>query len=215
MSKASDAGQTPTPNLDATEVIRRFPEVRAIEDSTLRALTVDTLRYTPDYFWTVPASTSGNYHHPLARGKHGLWIHTKMAATVFEECVESEVKQGNITEYDADCGRAAVLLHDQFKQGYPENRPDDPDDQHTVGNHDVLAAEWFRQHTNLPEPVISAVEAHNGPEEWGEGKAPDAELGKMVHRADLLASRPSITPAVLDPAGELVEEYPNIPIRES
>lgn len=211
MSKARETVQDPTPNIDADEVIRRFPEVRAIEDTELRALTVDALRYTPAYFWTVPASTSGKYHHPLAREEHGLWIHTKMAATVYEESVDSAVNQSDITDYEADCGRAAVLLHDQFKQGYPEDRPTDPDSQHTVGDHDVLAANWFRQHTTLPDPVIRAVEAHNGP--WGEGDDPDDPLTKLVHQADLLASRPSITPAVLDPSAELIEAYPDIPSR--
>lgn len=203
---------TVEPRLDATEVIRRLPEVRTITNERLRALTIDALRYTPDYWWNVPASTSGKYHNPLARGKHGLWIHTKMAMTALEVLLPSWKAQGKLTEWDADCARAAVLLHDIFKQGLPENRdPSDPNDCHTVGNHDVIAAEWLAAHTELPAEVIGAVEAHNGPEEWGEGKSPDSDLEQIVHMADNLASEEDGTFGVWKPSDRLTTAYPDIP----
>lgn len=221
-----------THRISADEVIRRFPEVQRISDNEIRALTIDALRYTPDYFWTVPASTSGKYHNPLARGKHGLWIHTKMAFTVMEGLAESWVAQGIVTERDADMARSAMLVHDQYKQGLPADRdPNNPDHCHTDGDHDVLAAEWFAEYTDLPDAVIHAVAAHNGPSEatgpdsygWGEGPAPyehDDEtarnVAQLVHSCDMMGSRATVTPDVWEPADELVEEYgDDLPVADS
>lgn len=206
----ADAAE-PTPNLSADEVIRRLPEVRLIEDNKLRALTIDALRYAPDYFWKEAASTSGKYHHPHARGECGLWIHTKMAIPMFMRLAPSWVAQGKLTEKERDMALSALLLHDMFKQGLPENRdPDNPDDCHTSGDHDVVAAEWFAEHTNLPEEVIGAVKAHNGPEEWGEGPAPQSDVEQIVHTCDMLASDPNNPVSVWKPTEEILDVAPDI-----
>lgn len=190
---------------DPREIERRLPEVTLIEDDELREQTVDALsRGVPKYFWKVPATSSGHYHNPFARGRHGLWVHVKMGFAVYERLVRSKIEQGLMTEYEADCGRAALLLHDMLKYGHSYSKGDS-----TVKNHDLLAGTWLRHNTDLPEAVIRAVERHNGP--WYEGPEPETEMEHLVHTADMVASSRNITPGVFEPHPKLAETYPNLP----
>ncbi len=222
MSKASEshmvsevlpgAGEA---NLSEDEVRRRLPEVELIDDPHLRHMVIEALQYTPDYWWEVAASVSGNYHNEFARGEHGLWIHTKMAVTVYDRLIDSWVYQGILSEYHADCVLAGILLHDMFKQGLPEDR--DPDDYTTEDDHDVTAARWLRKHTELPYEVIHAVDAHNGP--WYEGAEPKesggnivaSSVAQMTHICDMVASDSDMTMGIWKPTEEILDVYPDIP----
>lgn len=190
------------------EVRRRLPEVNLIEDGDLREDVVDAIRRGfPDYFWDVPATSSGKYHHPYARDKHGLWIHVKMAFTAFERKRESYVKRDVLTEFEADCVRSALLLHDMLKYGL-QHEEGDP----TADNHDLLAGQWLRRNADLPDSVIRGVECHNGP--WYEGPTPEygAEpVADIVHMCDMDASTANITCGLYEPAEEIVSKYPDIP----
>jgi hypothetical protein len=190
------------------EVTRRFPEVELIEDDEIREATISAIgRGVPEYFWEVPATSSGRYHNPFARRRHGLWIHVKMVFTVYERFVRSFVEQGLITEAEADAGRAAVLLHDMLKYGHGY---DDGDGTET--NHDKLAGHWLKHNSEVPEATVNAVKAHNGP--WYDGPSPDhsrAPLEQLVHMADMAASTKNVTAGVYEPAEEIAEAYPNLP----
>lgn len=190
------------------EIERRLPEVTLIEDDELRAQTLDALqRGVPDYFWEVPATASGKYHHPYARGRRGVWIHTKMVFTAFERKAESYVKRGVLTEYEADCVRAAILLHDMLKYGHSYGDGDD-----VARNHDLLAGQWLRRESELPADVIRGVECHNGP--WYEGPTPqygEEPVADIVHMCDMDGSTANVTCGLYEPAEEITEKYPAIP----
>lgn len=187
------------------ELLARLPEVERISDSDLRDEAKSALaRGLPDYFWKVPATSSGYYHHPYTRQRYGLWIHTKQVFTAYERMVRSYVEQGLITEYEADCGRAACLLHDMLKYGHSYN-----DGDSTKGNSDRMAGHWLRQNTDLPKAVVKAVESHNGP--WRDGPTPDSPLSQLVHQADMVASTKNITVGVYKPHEKIQESYPSIP----
>lgn len=190
------------------EIERRLPEINLIDDEELRDETLDALqRGVPEYFWEVPATSSGKYHNPYARRRHGLWIHVKMVATAFERKAESYVKRGVLTEHEADCVRAAILLHDMLKYGHEYE-----DGDGTAKNHDLLAGQWLRRNTDLPAEVVKGVEQHNG--DWYAGPAPDGPVGEAVHQSDMIASTENITCGVWKPADEIAEKYPMIPRAE-
>ena len=109
---------------------------------------------------------------------------------------ETELQQGAFTEEQVDYGRASILLHDLFKQGYEPR-----DEQHTQNNHDKLAARYLKQNYDLPEEIIGCVDSHNGP--WYEGKEPETLLEKVHHQADLISSRKDARFDVLEPCKEL------------
>jgi len=185
------------PDLDREELFRRLPEIREIEDDELREQVIDVfLNHCPSYYWTCPASSSGNHHPPDTRGKHGLLIHSKRAFWAFEDLSRTEEEMGLIDEEELDYGRAGILLHDLFKQGLPPR-----DEHHTVQDHDKIAARHLGRKTDLPDEVLGCIDSHNGA--WGEGKEPETELERLHHRADYIVSRKKCHYTIPDPCEEL------------
>ena len=45
----------------------------------------------PDYFFTIPASSTGKYHPQFASTKHGLVKHTKVAVRIAYELLNNEI----------------------------------------------------------------------------------------------------------------------------
>lgn len=187
--------------LDNHEVIRKFPEINEIGHGDIKENTINAfVELCPDYFWRVPASSSGNYHPKDHRGNKGLWLHTKRAFTQYQRLAPSYHHQDKITKRQMDYGRSAILLHDMFKYGWPE-------ENHTTKDHDVIAAKALDGYVD--KEVIGCVASHNGP--WYEGPSPRNDLEQLHHMADMAASdvsNPNI--AVLDPSRELKREFPNV-----
>ena len=184
-------------SLTRENLLRKLPELEEIKTESLREETINAfLKICPDYFWEVPASSTGKFHHIDHRGKHGLWIHTKRAATIYNRQSESYVNQGLIDKFERDCGRSAILLHDIYKYAYPKK-------EHTVPNHDIIAGKKLKRTTELPRKVIGCVESHNGP--WYEGRSPQTDLEHVHHIADLTASSSDISAAVLQPVDKLTD----------
>lgn len=73
-------------------------------------------------------------------------------------------------------------------------------------------ADVIREESALPGAVASAVESHMG--DWYDGPAPESDLDRLVHDADMIASTSTISPAlqgpipeeILDEVGEQVEQ---------
>lgn len=183
--------------LDGDEVYRRMPALDLIQDDELREATARVTAAAPDYFWRVPASTSG-YHHPLCQGERGLWAHTSMVVTVLERLSDSFVQQDRLQRWDVDAARSAAILHDQRKNGMPV----EPSDS-SVSNHDVLMANVAREE-GLPDVVADAIESHMGP--WYDGPIPRTAVDHLVHNADMVASTATITPKVPGPVPEELAE---------
>lgn len=180
-------------------MLRRLPEINKIEDDKLREQVINIfLQHCPDYFWTIAASSSGKYHPPDTRGRHGLWLHTKRSFQALEDLARTEVELGHIEEEDLDYGRAGILLHDLFKQGLPPR-----DEYETQDDHDRVASRYLGRKADLPDAVLGCIDSHNGA--WYEGKEPENELEKLHHRADYISSRKAAWFDVLDPCEELQE----------
>jgi hypothetical protein len=187
-----------TSDLSPDEVKRRIPALKLIADPDLREATREVTATAPEYFWIVPASTSG-FHHPLCRGRHGLWAHTLMVSTALERLVDSYIEQGLLTPKQADMARAAVILHDQRKNGHP-GAPSTS----SVSDHDLQMASVLRDHGGFPDPVIEAVETHMGP--WYDGPEPVAPIERLVHSADMVASTSTITVKAPGPVPDELEK---------
>lgn len=183
------------------EAVRRFPELEDIQDERLREAVTGVVQEFPDYFWTAPASS--RHHPPEHRMRHGLWLHTKRVCTSFERLTQSMVKQGHLSWEQIDYGRAACILHDMFKYGIPPTSVDG-----TVKDHDSLAANWLDDHADLPDEVIGAVSAHNGP--WYQGKTPSSHLEQIVHIADMQSSDENVRVAVKDMHPVLEQQFPRV-----
>ena len=154
-------------------------EVNLIKDENLRKLTIGMLSTIPEYFYRIPASSSGKYHPQYALGEGGLARHTKAAVKIAESLLSLE----QYKELPHDKIIMALIMHDTFKQGILESG-------HTVSEHPLLAAS-FVEHFNDEYHdtlylVAKLIKSHMG--EWYEPK-PVTEAEKFVHLCDYLASR--------------------------
>lgn len=205
----------------ASEVAERLPEIESIEGRVQYEVARIFVDEVPDYFWIARAS--GSHHPPDERGLGGVWLHTKRVYTAYRMLEPTYRAMSAIDAYEANCARAAVLLHDAFKYGrYPEEREngDDPEQdnhtyadgvlshlpEHTCTDHDVTMAEFIRTETSLPEETARCVEAHGGSADWysHDGPSPSNDLEMLVHTADMLASSKHHRLPVWDPTEELL-----------
>ncbi len=153
-------------------------ELSRISDPKVRATTKFYLEEaTPDYFFSVPASLSGQHHPLFALGVGGLVRHTKAVCMVAEELLRMKTWM-YLPDLYKDYIRAACIVHDTCKYG-----AEDEPDKSKYREHPELAAENYRSYWNLfndgkecPQFLLSAIAAHMG--QWGRDQRDDAH-GQM------------------------------------
>ena len=65
-------------------------ELSKISSQEVRVSTETVLEMLPDYFYEIPASSSGKYHPQFSLGKGGLVRHVKVAMRILEEIFKDE-----------------------------------------------------------------------------------------------------------------------------
>lgn len=171
-------------------------EFSLIRDKKLRDLVIEYMEnYAPDYFYTIPASSSGKYHPKYTLGEGGLVRHTKACVAIAEDLLALE--QYETFEHDEII--SALLVHDTFKQGLDSTG-------HTVFEHPIYSAKAFTLFAKEYHPdmigvairVSKLVITHMG--QWYTSKyakvklpKPQTAEEKFVHMCDYLASRKDIT----------------------
>jgi hypothetical protein len=191
---------------DESELVRRLPEVDAIYIDELRDAVIRTfLNGCPDYFWERPSSSSGKYHSVDERGKFGNWIHTKRVFAEYCNISESWLELQEITEYERECGKVASLIHDMMKYGWPSEQ-----NEHTVNNHDIIAADVAAHIGECPDEVVRQIATHMGP--WGDGPLPETKTELLLHTADKSAAREKNDIGIYYPADEILDEWPDVTV---
>lgn len=191
--------------LTEKKLLRRLPEIDAIYDEELRDGTIRTfLDGCPPYFWEKPSSSSGKYHSPDERGEYGNWLHTKRVFARYVTLSSSLYEAGEISGYEREAGKSAALIHDMMKYGWLSSN-----NQHTVNDHDIIAAAVAKEIGDLPAAVYKPIERHMG--SWGEGPTPSSQHEWLLHLADKSASGiEEDNLAVYYPSDELVEAFPHL-----
>ena len=164
-------------------------ELNLITDPTLRKQTADALKAVPEYFWTIPASSTGKYHPSYACGEGGLVRHSKAAARIAVEL--SRVYDFEISQDELNQAISALIVHDGFKNGN--------EGKYTVASHPVICGQMLEG--VLPTEVISLIKSHMGQwnRDWNTQKiaesqgepvpVPKTKLQRFVHLCDYIASR--------------------------
>lgn len=186
-------------------------ELAYIEDNDIRELTSIVINHMPDYFFDVPASSTGKYHPAYSLGQGGLLRHTKAACKIANDVLKLEWLQEHF-EKDTECHKdyiiAALMLHDSCKSGYPKQS------RYTKHEHPLLATDLIRDALESYEceaeldgdserydkihkyviRVCELVSSHMG--EWNTNNYSHIELPVpksfdqfLVHMFDYLASR--------------------------
>ena len=174
-------------------------ELSYIKDENKRKFCELCLDGLPDYFWEVPASSTGKYHPNYSLGVEGLKRHVQGAMRIAIELFRCEACF-NLTEDDMDNILIAIALHDGFKSGTQEEYMKNKYTKHT---HPILSAKYVQEMYEKHPDLISKEEAvkiskliasHMG--KWNVSNFSDVVLPipstsaeKFVHLVDFLGSR--------------------------
>ena len=148
----------------------------------------------PDYFFEVPASSTGKYHPSFALGDGGLVRHTKVAVRIAKELFNDESVSGAYTHNEKDLMMMALIMHDGLKSGLKKS-------QYTNFDHPLLVSNYIKENKDklsLNEKEINflcnVIESHMGP--WNTNSysnvilpKPETRYQRFVHMCDYLASR--------------------------
>ena len=174
-------------------------ELSYIKDENKRKFCELCLDGLPDYFWEVPASSTGKYHPNYSLGVEGLKRHVQGAMRIAIELFRCEACF-NLTEDDMDNILIAIALHDGFKSGTQEEYMKNKYTKHT---HPILSAkyvqEMYEKHPDLISKedaieISKLIASHMG--KWNVSNFSDVVLPipstsaeKFVHLVDFLGSR--------------------------
>ena len=168
-------------------------ELNYIKNSKYRKNAEVLISLLPDYFFEVPASSTGKYHPSFAQGQGGLVRHTKVAVKIAHELLNSILGQ-SFNQEEKDLIILALILHDGLKHGNPK-------EEYVRFDHPVLIAKFIQNNqkrTTFNDKEIqfltNIISSHMGP--FNTNKYSDVILPipknkyqKFVHMCDLLASR--------------------------
>lgn len=143
---------------------------------------------TPDYFFTVAASSTGKYHPNYALGNRGLLRHTKAVTRIAYELFRTDLYPYNQDQQDLIL--ASLILHDSRKHG-------DNGSKWTVVEHPLLAANAVRNSAGTlkqewKEIIAKNIETHMGKwtQDYKTGKEvlpkPQTGMQNFVHQCDYL-----------------------------
>ena len=65
-------------------------EIEKIKRADLKEVALELVDEIPEYFWVVPASSSGKYHPEISLGDGGLVRHSIMVSRIAEDLVRCE-----------------------------------------------------------------------------------------------------------------------------
>ena len=171
-----------------------YMEIENIKEFFKKAITL-----VPDYFFEVPAASSGKFHSVLECGFGGLVYHTRSVAKVANYLVNLQQYKNKLNEVERDCVICAALLHDCLKHDW-ENKTG-----FSVHQHPILASEFVKTDERLDGVVSNeirvmigdAIASHSG--EWTTSKrskivlpSPQTLVQELVHLSDYIASRSDI-----------------------
>lgn len=89
-------------------------ELYLIDKENLKDLVQKCLDRAPEYFYTMPASTTGKYHPEYSLGEGGLVRHTKAAVKIAKSLLDLEMYAPLAKSKDQII--AALILHDSVKK---------------------------------------------------------------------------------------------------
>jgi len=179
-------------------------ELNYISNEKLKEFIIKCLEKAPEYFYHIPASSSGKYHPKQDLGEGGLVRHTKAVVQVAIDLIRCEqfVKD---EEEIKDIIVSACLLHDVIKNGFEDSGK-------TLTEHPLLACDFITDiykskewsfYSSIISLIQISIQTHMG--KWNTDKegnevlpVPDSRLEKLVHLADYIASRKYVDMSLLE-----------------
>lgn len=174
----------------------------SIQDENVKKFMEQCIETIPEYWYTVPASSTGKYHPNYALGNGGLMRHTIALLRFFNRLVRNTMYGSPFTNREMDLLRVACLMHDSRKSGSDE---DFAISKYTKFDHPILAANVVRSieteyiTDEEKEMVANAIESHMGQwnvDTYGKSKVelplPTNKYQKIIHLVDYLAAQKGV-----------------------
>lgn len=175
--------------IDAFKTVLPYIHSKDIRNFAEKAITK-----LPDYFFIVPASSTGKYHPEYSLGEGGLLRHTLSAIRIAVELMRLD--WWHFTPEQKDLIFVSLILHDGWKYGNELV-------EYTISNHAVFAGDKLYSDEELTTliddesffQIVSNINSHMG--QWNKDYKTDQEVApkpvtkteKFVHLCDYLASR--------------------------
>lgn len=173
-------------------------ELKLIDDEKLKAFIAQCLEETPDYFFSMAASTTGKYHPEYCLGEGGLVRHTKAAVKIAEDLLRNDLYE-KIRPVKNEI-LAALIMHDSIKKSLTGSA-------YSTADHPLKAVDFIKsmqKTVNYPnseqiELISGLIASHMG--QWNTNYRSSVEIlpkpqtlaQKFVHLCDYLASRKFLT----------------------
>lgn len=169
-------------------------ELKYIKSNRIKNNAEIMLELLPDYFFTIPASSTGKYHPNYALGEGGLVRHTKAAMKIANELLYNNSSITTFSDTEKDLILFILLIHDGLKLGFSK-------ETYTRFDHPILISDYleankgkFEFDLNELNQIKSALKSHMG--QWNKSDyqdlvlpLPESRMDKFVHLCDFLASR--------------------------
>lgn len=168
-------------------------EISYIKDEKHKESIKILIDLLPDYFFFIPASSTGKYHPDFASGEGGLVRHTKVAVNIAKTLLDND-SIFTFSDNDKDLIIMALILHDGLKEGLEK-------EEYTRFDHPILISKFIKDNNDkakLSEDdlylITNMIESHMG--QWNTNKysnvvlpLPKTKHQKFIHMCDYLASR--------------------------
>lgn len=169
-------------------------EIDYIKDEHIKEAARKFVGMLPEYFFRVPASSTGKYHPKCSNVECGLVHHTKIAIRFAKELMNNAMLFNNFSSHDCDLIILALMLHDGFKHGLTEEK-------YVRFDHPVISAQFVKEHgveVGLTEEEANTlhdlIASHMGVFNTSNYSKvilplPKTAMQKFVHMCDDLASK--------------------------
>jgi 23S rRNA maturation-related 3'-5' exoribonuclease YhaM len=179
--------------MDRLEIFKT--ELSYIKNPKIREFTEKVLIKVPEYFFTIPASSTNKYHPSFSLGDGGLLRHTKVAVRIAVDILSLEM-MNKYTEDEKDIIISSLILHDCAKKGVPESK-------YSIVEHPLVMANFIERDEELKNildketlnKILDCIRTHMG--EFNKDyltkkevlPKPKNKIQNIVHLADYLSSR--------------------------
>lgn len=169
-------------------------ELTYLKSDRIKNACLAMTKLLPDYFYEVPASSTGKYHPSYSLGDGGLLRHSKAAMRIGYELLQDPSIGDKYTDDEKDLMLMALLIHDGLKSGNPQEK-------YTRFDHPILMADYLmdcEEELGLEVEEIEflgdVIKTHMGV--WTTDyngnevlEKPKTKYQNFVHMCDYLASR--------------------------
>ena len=111
-------------------------ELSYLKSDRIKNACLEMTKLLPDYFYEVPASSTGKYHPSYSLGEGGLLRHSKAAMRIGYELLQDPSIGDKYTSDEKDLMLMALLIHDGLKSGNPQEK-------YTRFDHPILMADYL------------------------------------------------------------------------